>query len=75
MRGRFDAGLRSMRQRLSRVRFLPDVNAQRRKQYALAERIASASFDWGYSPDRWQLAFNSALKVIQQFDQEFEEAR
>ena len=58
-----------------RVRVALDVDAQRRKQYALAERIASASFDYGHSPKQWQIQFNRALREIQQFDQEFEEVR
>lgn len=52
-----------------------DPDAQRRKQYALAERIASASFDYGFSPKQWQLSFNTALREIQQFEKEFEEVR
>ena len=74
MRGRFDAGLRAMR-RSFRILIPPDVGAERRKQYALAERIASASFDYGFSAQQWEIAFNRALREIQQFDKEFEEVR
>lgn len=70
MRGRFDAGLKRMRTGVQ-ARIALDVDAQRRKQYALAERIASASFDYGHSPEQWQIQFNRALREIQQFDQEF----
>ena len=71
---RFDEGLKRMRLGL-RVRVALNVDAQRRKQYALAERIASAQVNWKHYPDRWQILFNSALREIQQFDQEFEEVR
>jgi len=70
MKGRFNEGLKRMRLGL-RVRVALDVDARRRKQYALAERIASAQVRWDKHPDRWQILFNSALREIQQFDKEF----
>ena len=72
MKGRFDEGLKRMKLGMG-VRIALHVDAQRRKQYALAERIASAQVGWDKHPDRWQILFNSALREIQQFDQEFEE--
>ena len=74
MKGRFDEGLKRMKLGL-RERIALHVDVRRRKQYALAERIASAQVEWDKHPDRWQILFNSALREIQQFDQEFEEAR
>lgn len=58
-----------------RVRILPDVDAQRRKQYALASMLASEDFDWQMYPKQWQHRFDRSLKVIQRLDKEFEEVR
>lgn len=56
-----------------RSRISIDPDAQRRKQYALASMLASEDFDCAMYPKRWQHRFNRSLKVIQQFDKEFEE--
>lgn len=57
----------------TRIHFDPD--AQRRKQYALASMLASEDFDFAMYPKQWQHRFDRSLKVIQQFDKEFEEVR
>lgn len=60
-----------MRPLAERFRRLYPDDATKRRQYGLAERIASSKFNCEMNPKHWQLEFDTNLKAIRQFESEY----